>query len=118
MVVFSSVAWYERCTADYQTRIKALNEQTQVSIPIRILLKVYDEICGHLVLTTGIILVYLIFFKEEPVYYDDPEMYEYAYEYADSTEAEYIEEKAEEALETVPNQISKRRRKRASPVKR
>ena len=45
-------------------------------------------------------------------------MYEYAYEYADSTEAEYIEEKAEEALETVPNQISKRRRKRSSPVKR
>jgi hypothetical protein len=77
-------AGYERCAADYQTRIKALNEQTQ----------------------------------EEPVYYDDPEMYEYAYEYADSTEAEYIEEKAEEALETVPNQISKRRRKRASPVKR
>ena len=111
-------AGYERCAADYQTRIKALNEQTQVSIPIRILLKVYDEFCGHLVLTTGIILIYLIFFKEEPVYYDDPEMYEYAYEYADSTEAEYIEEKAEEALETVPNQISKRRRKRASPVKR
>jgi len=77
-------AGYERCAADYQTRIKALNEQTQ----------------------------------EEPVYYDDPEMYEYAYEYADSTEAEYIEEKAEEALETVPNQISKRRRKRSSPVKR
>ena len=45
-------------------------------------------------------------------------MYEYAYEYADSTEAEYIEEKTEEALETVPNQISKRRRKRASPAKR
>merc|ERR1712008_432452 len=59
-------AGYERCAADYQTRIKALNEQTQ----------------------------------EEPVYYDDPEIYEYAYEYADSTEAEYIEEKAEEALET------------------
>ena len=52
------------------------------------------------------------------MYYDDPEMYEYAYEYADSTEAEYIEEKAEEALETVPNQISKRRRKRAPTVKR
>ena len=30
-------AGYERCAADYQTRIKALNEQTQVSIPIRIL---------------------------------------------------------------------------------
>ena len=55
-------AGYERCAADYQTRIKALNEQTQVSIPIRILLKVYDEFCGHLVLTTGIILIYLIFF--------------------------------------------------------
>merc|ERR1712223_2287485 len=76
-------AGYERCAADYQTRIKALNEQTQ----------------------------------EEASYYDD-QMYEYAYEYADSTEAEYIEEKTEEALETVPNQISKRRRKRTSPIKR
>lgn len=76
-------AGYERCAADYQTRIKALNEQTQ----------------------------------EETAYYDEP-LYEYAYEYADSTEAEYVEEKAEEALETVPNQISKRRRKRSSPVKR
>ena len=56
-------------------------------------------------------------FQEEASYYDD-QMYEYAYEYADSTEAEYIEEKTEEALETVPNQISKRRRKRASPAKR
>merc|ERR1712223_676895 len=76
-------AGYERCAADYQTRIKALNEQTQ----------------------------------EETAYYDEP-LYEYASEYADSTEAEYVEEKAEEALETVPNQISKRRRKRSSPVKR
>ena len=30
-------AGYERCAADYQTRIKALHDQTQVSIPIRIL---------------------------------------------------------------------------------
>ena len=39
-------------------------------------------------------------------------MYEY-YEYADgSTEAEYVEEKAEEALANIPNQLSKRRRRR------
>jgi len=70
-------AGYERCAADYQTRIKALNEQTQA----------------------------------EESYYDD-HMYECTYEYADSTEAEYIEEKAEEALANVPNQLSKRRRRR------
>lgn len=70
-------AGYERCAADYQTRIKALNEQTQA----------------------------------EESYYDD-HMYEY-YEYADgSTEAEYVEEKAEEALANIPNQLSKRRRRR------
>jgi len=74
-------AGYERCAADYQTRIKALNEQTQTT---------------------------------EDVYYDD-HVYEYAYEYADgSTEAEYIEEKAGEALESIPNQISKKRRRRSS----
>ena len=60
---------------------------------------------------------FLFILQEETAYYDEP-LYEYAYEYADSTEAEYVEEKAEEALETVPNQISKRRRKRSSPVKR
>ena len=48
------------------------------------------------------------------MYYDD-HVYEYAYEYADgSTEAEYIEEKAEEALESIPNQISKKRRRRSA----
>lgn len=73
-------AGYERCAADYQTRIKALNEQTQVT-------------------------------EADEAYYDD-HLYEYAYEYADSTEAEYIEEKAEEALESVNNQINKKRRKR------
>ena len=68
---------YERCAADYQTRIKALNEQTQA----------------------------------EEAYYDD-QLYEYAYEYGEPTEAEYIEEKAEEAIESVPNNLSKRRRRR------
>lgn len=74
---------YERCAADYQTRIKALNEQTQT----------------------------------EESYYDD-NIYEYAYEYADSTEAEYIEEKAEEALENIPNQLTKKRRRRDVVIKK
>jgi len=69
---------YERCAADYQTRIKALNEQTQ-----------------------------------EEHYYDD-RYYEYSYEYADTTEPEYIEAKAEEALENVPNQLSRRKRRQIS----
>ena len=51
------------------------------------------------------------YLQADEAYYDD-HLYEYAYEYADSTEAEYIEEKAEEALESVNNQINKKRRKR------
>ena len=69
---------YERCAADYQTRIKALNEQTQ-----------------------------------EEHYYDD-RYYEYSYEYADTTEPEYIEAKAEEALENVANDLSKRKKRQIS----
>lgn len=47
---------------------------------------------------------------QEEHYYDD-RYYEYSYEYADTTEPEYIEAKAEEALENVPNQLSKRKRR-------